>query len=136
MLTPTSRMRWCGTRLASTDLMNLSRLPFIKHSINIIGFRDISIIVILSMFYLSPTLPCFILAPPGLLAFVFFFVFGITRFCHAPTLTYAYTYIRLIRSNPFSPVPPPLSHKLLLSLALLPRRCLPPYVLLVSRPRV
>lgn len=136
--------------------MNLSRLPFIMRPINIIGFRDISIIVIVfrihlithrtrhhhfrshkAVYVLSISYSTrFILAPPGLLAFVFFFVFGITRFCHASTLTYAYTYIRLVRYNPLPPVPPPLPRKLLWSPALLPRRCLPPYVPLVSRPRV
>lgn len=90
--------------------MNLARLPFIKRPIHIIGFRDISIIVIVfrihlithrtrhhhfrshkAVYVLSISYSTrFILAPPGLLAFVFFFVFGITSFVthpHLPTPT-------------------------------------------------
>jgi hypothetical protein len=83
------------------------------------------------MFYLSPTLSRFIPAPPGLLSSSIFYL-ATTRFCHPSTLAYTYTPASgsLVRSTL---VPP---RKFRLSLALLPRRCLPPHVLLVSRPRV
>lgn len=45
-------MRWCGMRSAFTDILNLSRPPFIKRPTNIVGSRDISIIVIIFRIHL------------------------------------------------------------------------------------
>lgn len=51
MLAWTSRMRWCGTRSAYTNMLNLSRPPVIKRPTRI-GFCDISIIVIVFCIHL------------------------------------------------------------------------------------
>jgi hypothetical protein len=145
-------MRWCGTRSAYTDMSNLSSawptssvsatylsllLSFASIS-SLIGpvliiFVSIKAVYVLSISY-SILFYFGFSCSPGF----YFFSFGTTHFCHSSTLTYAYTpsSSSLVRSTPFPLVLPPFLRKFRLFLALLPRRCLPPHVSLVSRPRV
>ncbi|KAG1777772.1 hypothetical protein EV702DRAFT_222419 [Suillus placidus] len=107
MLTLTSRMRWCGTRSAYTNMLNLSRppsscaRPTSSISLSLLSsFASISSLIGLVIIIFVPIKAVYVLSISYsiLLYFgsswspsVFNFLFGTIRFCHSSTLTYAYT---------------------------------------------